>query len=208
MVISTSSLDLGVDFTPVDLVMQVGSPKDVARLLQRAGRSGHSPGRVSRIVCVPTHAFELVEVAAARDAMRANAIESRDPLDRPLDLLAQHLVTLALGGDFTRDAVLAELRTTRAYALLTERELDWTIDFVTRGGNALKAYPEFARVQLLDGRYTVTDRRVALRHVLNIGTIVSDAAITVRYMTGGRLGTVEESFVSRLNPSVVGPPAA
>jgi len=155
---------------------------------------------VSRIVCVPTHAFELVEVAAARDAMHANAIESRDPLDRPLDLLAQHLVTLALGGGFTRDAVLAELRTTRAYALLTERELDWTIDFVTRGGDALKAYPEFARVQLLDGRYTVTDRRVALRHVLNIGTIVSDAAITVRYMTGGRLGTVEESFVSRLNP--------
>lgn len=200
VVISTSSLDLGVDFTPVDLVMQVGSPKGVARLLQRAGRSGHSPGRVSRIVCVPTHAFELVEVAAARDAIRANAIESRDPLDRPLDLLAQHLVTLALGGGFTRDAVLAELRTTRAYAKLTERELDWSIDFVTRGGDALKAYPEFARVQLVDGRYVVTDRRVALRHVLNIGTIVSDAAITVRYMSGGRLGTVEESFVSRLNP--------
>ncbi len=199
VVISTSSLDLGVDFTPVDMVMQVGSPKGVARLLQRAGRSGHSPGRVSRIVCVPTHAFELVEVAAARDAIRTNAIESRDPLDRPLDLLAQHLVTLALGGGFTRDAVLAELRTTRAYALLTEQELDWTIDFVTRGGDALKAYPEFARVQLLDGRYVVTDRRVALRHVLNIGTIVSDAAITVRYLSGGRLGTVEESFVSRLN---------
>ncbi len=198
VVISTSSLDLGVDFTPVDLVMQVGSPKGVARLLQRAGRSGHSPGRVSRIVCVPTHAFELVEVAAARDAMRANAIESRDPLDRPLDLLAQHLVTLALGGGFTRDAVLAELRTTRAYALLTEQELDWTIDFVTRGGDALKAYPEFARVQRDGERYVVTDRRVALRHVLNIGTIVSDAAITVRYLRGGRLGTVEESFVSRL----------
>lgn len=200
VVVATSSLDLGVDFTPVDLVMQIGSPKGVARLLQRAGRSGHSPGRVSRILCVPTHAFELVEVAAARDAMRAGAIESRDPLDRPLDLLAQHLVTLALGGGFTRDAVLGELRTTRAYHLLTERELDWVIDFVTRGGEALRAYPEYARVVCDDGVYVVTDRRVALRHVLNIGTIVSDAAIAVRYLKGGRLGTVEESFVSRLSP--------
>ncbi len=199
IVVATSSLDLGVDFAPVDVVMQVGSPKGVARLLQRAGRSGHSPGRVSRIVCVPTHAFELVEVAAARDAMRAGAIESRDPLDRPLDLLAQHLVTLALGGGFTRDAVLAELRTTRAYRLITDDELDWVIDFVTRGGEALRAYPEYARVVFEDGQYVVNDRRVALRHMLNIGTIVSDAAIAVRYLKGGRLGTVEESFVSRLS---------
>jgi ATP-dependent Lhr-like helicase len=200
VVVATSSLDLGVDFSPVDLVMQVGSPKGVARLMQRAGRSGHAPGRVSRVVCVPTHAFELVEVAAARDAMRAGAIERREPIDRPLDLLAQHLVTLALGGGFTREGVLKELRSTRAYRLLTDIELDWVIDFVTRGGNALKAYPEYARVQLVDGRYVVTDRRVASRHVLNIGTIVSDAAIAVRYLKGGRLGTVEESFVSRLAP--------
>ncbi|WP_373060127.1 ligase-associated DNA damage response DEXH box helicase [Gemmatimonas sp.] len=200
VVVATSSLDLGVDFSPVDLVMQIGSPKGVARLMQRAGRSGHAPGRASRIVCVPTHAFELVEVAAARDAIAAGSIESRDPLDRPLDLLAQHLVTLALGGGFTRDDVLRELRSTRAYRLLTEQELDWVIDFVTRGGDALKAYPEYARVQLVNERYEVTDKRVALRHVLNIGTIVSDAAIAVRYLKGGRLGTVEESFVSRLSP--------
>ena len=200
IVVATSSLDLGVDFTPVDVVLQIGSPKGVARLMQRAGRSGHSPGRVSKVVCVPTHALELVEVAAARDAMRAGAIESRDPVDRPLDLLAQHLVTLALGGGFTRDEVLAELRTTRAYGGLTDEELDWTIDFVTRGGDALKAYPEYARVQFEEGKFVVTDRRVALRHVLNIGTIVSDTSVTVRYLRGGRLGTVEESFVSRLSP--------
>ncbi len=200
VVVATSSLDLGVDFSPVDVVMQIGSPKGVARLMQRAGRSGHSPGRVSRIVCVPTHAFELVEVAAARDAMHVGAIESRDPVDRPLDLLAQHLVTLALGGGFTRREVLAELRSTRAYARLTDEELDWTIDFVTRGGDALKAYPEYARVQRDGDRFVVTDRRVALRHMLNIGTIVSDAAIAIRYMTGGRLGTVEESFIARLKP--------
>lgn len=200
VVVATSSLDLGVDFSPVDLVMQIGSPKGVARLMQRAGRSGHAPGQASRVVCVPTHAFELVEVAAARDALRAGAIESREPLDRPLDLLAQHLVTLALGGGFTRTAVLEELRSTRAYRLLTDTELDWVIDFVTRGGTALQAYPEYARVQLVNGHYVVTDRRVAMRHVLNIGTIVSDAAIAVRYLKGGRLGTVEESFVSRLAP--------
>jgi ATP-dependent Lhr-like helicase len=198
IVVATSSLDLGVDFTPVDVVMQVGSPKGVARLLQRAGRSGHNPGRTSRIVCVPTHAFELIEVSAARDAIAANRIESRDPLDRPLDLLAQHLVTLALGGGFTREAVLAELRTTRAYRLLTEPELDWVIAFISHGGEALRAYPEYAKVAEERGVYRVIDRRVALRHVLNIGTIVSDAAIAVKYLSGRRLGTVEESFVSRL----------
>ncbi len=200
IVVATSSLDLGVDFTPVDVVMQVGSPKGVARLLQRAGRSGHSPGRTSRIVCVPTHAFELIEVSAARDAIAANRIESRDPLDRPLDLLAQHLVTLALGGGFTRTAVLAELRSTRAYRMLTDAEFEWVLAFVTHGGNALRAYPEYAKVHEVEGTYLVTDRRVALRHVLNIGTIVSDAAIAVKYLSGRRLGTVEESFVSRLSP--------
>ncbi|MDX2192772.1 MAG: ligase-associated DNA damage response DEXH box helicase [Gemmatimonadales bacterium] len=197
-VVATSSLDLGVDFAPVDLVLQVGSPKGCARLLQRAGRSGHAPGRGSRILCIPTHAFELVEVAAARDAIEAGAMEARSPLDRPLDLLAQHLVTLALGGGFTRDEALAELRATRAYGRLEERELDWVLDFVTRGGDALRAYPEYQKVREVDGRFVVTDRQVALRHRLNIGTIVSDASIAVRYLSGGSLGTVEEGFVARL----------
>jgi ATP-dependent Lhr-like helicase len=200
VVVATSSLDLGVDFAPVELVLQVGSPKGVARLLQRAGRSGHQPGRPSRVVCVPTHAFELVEVAAARDAIAAGAIEARDPVDRPLDLLAQHLVTLALGGGFTRAGVAAELRTTRAYSGLTDAELDWALDFVTRGGDALRAYPEYGRVQQEGDRYVVTDPQVARRHRLAIGTIVSDAAITVRYVGGGRLGTVEEGFIARLAP--------
>lgn len=203
IVVSTSSLDLGVDFAPVDVVMQVGSPKGVARLLQRAGRSGHSPGRVSRIVCVPTNALELIEVSAARDAIRNMAIESRDPVDRPLDLLVQHLVTLALGGGFTADGALAELRTTRAYQSLTREELDWAIDFATRGGDTLQAYPEYARL-VYDGElYRVRDAQVARRHVLNIGTIVSDTAIAVRFMTGGRIGSVEESFIARLTPGDV-----
>lgn len=199
-VVATSSLDLGVDFAPVDLVMQIGSPKGVARLLQRAGRSGHSPGRVSRIVCVPTHAFELVEVAAARDAIRDGRIESRDPVDRPLDLLAQHLVSRAIGGGFTRPEIMAELRTTRAYGGLTDAELDWVLDFITRGGVALRAYPEYSRVTNEYGHYFVSDKRVIQRHKMSIGTIVSDTALSVRFLTGGRLGTIEESFIARLKP--------
>ncbi len=199
-VVATSSLDLGVDFAPVDVVMQIGSPKGVARLLQRAGRSGHSPGRVSQIVCVPTHAFELVEVAAARDAIRNGRIESRAPVDRPLDLLAQHLVTRAIGGGFTKPEIFAELRTTRAYSALTEAELDWVLDFITRGGAALQAYPEFSRVTNEYGHYFVDDKRVIQRHKMSIGTIVSDTALAVRFLTGGKLGTIEESFVARLKP--------
>jgi ATP-dependent Lhr-like helicase len=199
-VVCTSSLDLGVDFTPVDRVIQIGSPKGVARLLQRAGRSGHRPGVPSRITCAPTHAFELVEVAAARDAYRAGAIESRFPVERPLDLLAQHAVTIALGGGFRADELLAEVRTTHAYRDLSNEEWNWVLDFVTRGGEALQAYPEYQRVMEVDGLYQVTNSQVARRHLLSIGTIVADAAIDVRYLSGGRLGSVEESFISRLRP--------
>ena len=199
-VVATSSLDLGVDFSPVDRVLQVGSPKGVARLLQRAGRSGHRPGVESRVTCVPTHSLELVEVAAARDGVEAAAVESRLPVERPLDLLAQHVVTVALGGGFRREELLAEVRSTRAYEGLLDDEWDWVIDFVTRGGEALRAYPEFQRVVERDGVYTVEDRQVARRHRMAIGTIVSDASITVQYLRGARLGTVEESFIARLKP--------
>ncbi len=199
-VVCTSSLDLGVDFTPVDRVIQIGSPKGVARLLQRAGRSGHQPGVPSRITCAPTHAFELVEVAAARDAALAGNIESRYPVERPLDLLAQHVVSVALGGGFRAEELLAEVRTTHAYRELSRFEWLWVLDFATRGGEALRAYPEFSRVVERDGLYTVEDKMVARRQLLSIGTIVSDAALDVRYLTGGRLGSVEESFIARMRP--------
>ncbi len=199
-VVCTSSLDLGVDFSPVDRVIQIGSPKGVARLLQRAGRSGHRPGVPSRITCAPTHAFELVEVAAARDAYRAGAIESRFPVERPLDLLAQHAVTIALGVGFRSDDLLAEVRGTHAYRDLSDAEWRWVLDFITRGGEALRAYPEYQRVDVEDGVYRVTHRQIARRHLLSIGTIVADSAIDVRYVSGGRLGSVEENFISRLRP--------
>ncbi len=199
-VVCTSSLDLGVDFAPVDRVLQVGSPKGIARLAQRAGRSGHRPGASSRVTAVPTNAFELVEVAAARRALEAGRIEPRTPREKPLDVLAQHLVTVAVGGGFRAPDLYEEVRTAWAYRDLTPAEWDWTLDFVTRGGPALAAYPEYRRVVERDGLYTVPDRAVARRHRLSIGTITSDAALTVRYVNGGRLGTVEESFLARLRP--------
>ena len=199
-VVATSSLDLGVDFSPVDRVLQIGSPKGVARLLQRAGRSGHRPGAVSRVTCVPTNALELIEVAAARDGVEQGAIEARLPIDRPLDVLAQHVVTAALGGGFTSDELLAEIRSTHAYAELSEMEWRWVLGFLTDGGEALRAYPEYARITVANDRYVVESGEVAKRHRQSIGTIVSDAQIGVFYLRGDALGSVEESFVARLKP--------
>lgn len=199
-VICTSSLDLGVDFSPVDRVLQVGSPKGVARLLQRAGRSGHRPGAPSRVTCVPTHALELIDFAAARDAAMAGKVERREGISKPLDVLAQHLVTIALGSGFREEELYEEVRTTAAYQHLSKIEWDWTLDFVTRGGESLRAYPEYRRVVEKDGLYTVEDKHIAQRHRMSIGTITSDVAMNVQYVKGGHLGTVEESFLSRLRP--------
>ena len=200
-VVCTSSLDLGVDFTAVDLVVQIGSPKGSARLLQRAGRSGHQPGATSRLAFVPTHALELIELAAARDAIRAGDLEARPLLDKPIDVLTQHAVTIAIGGGFDDASLLAEVRTTRAYENLSDDEWQWVLQFIVRGGESLYAYPEFHRVTIdEEHRYVVTDKRVIRTHRMNIGTIVSDAAMQVRFLKGGALGTVEESFLSRLKP--------
>jgi ATP-dependent Lhr-like helicase len=198
-VVCTSSLDLGVDFSPVERVLQIGSAKGVARLMQRAGRSGHSPGRPSRVTLVPTHALELLEGAAARDAVAARAIEPRDSPAKPLDVLVQHLVTIAAGTGFVADALLAEVRGCHAYAGLADHEWQWALDFVVRGGQSLLAYPEYRRVVADEqGVFRVPDRTVARRHRMSIGTIVSDATMSVKYQTGGTIGTVEEGFVSRL----------
>jgi len=197
-VVATSSLDLGVDFLPVERVLQIGSAKGVARLLQRAGRSGHAPGRSSRITLVPTNTLELVEAVAARRAAQAGRIEKRATPDKPLDVLVQHLVTVALGGGFKAAPMLAELRTTHAYRHLTKDEFQWALDFVAQGGTSLTAYPEYHRVREVDGRWRVPDRGIARRHRLQIGTIVSDSVMQVAYLSGGRVGVVEEGFIARL----------
>lgn len=201
-VVCTSSLDLGVDFSPVERVFQVGSPKGVARLLQRAGRSGHAPGRPSRVTLVPTHALELVEAVAARNAALAGHIESRSPPEQPLDVVVQHLVTLALGGGFIPGpALLRELRDAYSYRDLTSTTLDWAIAFVEHGGDALRGYPTYHRIARGDdGRYHAPRADLALRHRANIGTIVADASMRIEWVSGGRIGTIEESFVSRLRP--------
>ncbi len=198
-VVATSSLDLGVDFLPVERVLQIGSAKGVARLLQRAGRSGHAPGRASRVTLVPTNTLELVEAAAAREAALAGRVESRTSPHKPLDVLVQHLVTVALGGGFAPDALFGEVRSAPAYASLTREEFDWALAFVERGGESLTAYPEYHRVQQMDGLYRVPDRGIAKRHRLQVGTIVSDAAMQVKWLTGGTIGTIEEGFIARLH---------
>jgi ATP-dependent Lhr-like helicase len=199
-VVCTSSLDLGVDFSPVEQVIQIGGPKGVARLLQRAGRCGHQPGAISRVFCVPTQAMELVEYAAAREAMEARKIEQREPLRAPLDLLAQHLITLALGGGFSEKEALQEVRTAWSYRDLSEEEWGWTLDFVIRGGNTLRAYDQFKRVVVKNGIHSVESKIIGRFHRMSIGTITSDQAITVKFKTGKTLGTIEESFISRINP--------
>jgi ATP-dependent Lhr-like helicase len=200
-VVATSSLDLGVDFPAVDQVLQIGSPKGVARLLQRAGRARHRPGESGHVICVPAQALELIEYAAARQAIARGEIESRQPLRGSLDVLAQHAVTLALGGGFDADELYREVLGTHAYAALDRATWQAVLDFIVQGGRALGNYPEFRRVvRDADGRYRVHDRRIALRHRLSIGTITADGAIAVKYLRGGGLGSVEEGFLARLRP--------
>jgi ATP-dependent Lhr-like helicase len=204
-VVCTSSLDLGVDFLPVERVLQIGSAKGVARLMQRAGRSGHAPGRPSRVTLVPTHSLELVEAAAARDAVAARQVEPRESPHKPLDVLVQHLVSMALGGGFLPDELLAEIRTAWAYRDLTDEEWQWALAFVRHGGLSLTAYPDYRRVEPDEhGVWRVPDARLARRHRMSVGTIVSDASINVKYWSkgggGGSLGSVEEGFIARLKP--------
>jgi ATP-dependent Lhr-like helicase len=198
-VVATSSLDLGVDFLPVERVLQIGSAKGIARMMQRAGRSGHAPGRTSRITLVPTNTLEIIEGAAARAAAMAGHVEDRAAPDKPLDVLVQHLVTIALGGGFTEDELFGEVRAAWSYGDLTREEFDWALAFCAQGGTSLTAYPEYHRIaKNEDGVWHVPDRGVAKRHRLSIGTIVSDAAMQVKWMSGGNIGTIEEGFIARL----------
>ena len=204
-VVCTSSLDLGVDFLPVERVLQIGSAKGVARLMQRAGRSGHAPGRPSRVTLVPTHSLELVEAAAAQDAIAQRRIEARESPHKPLDVLVQHLVSMALGGGFTPDALLAEVRGAWAYRDLTDDDWAWALGFVRHGGLSLTAYPDYRRAEPDEqGVWRVPDARLARRHRMSVGTIVSDASIQLKFWSKGgggkNLGSVEEGFIARLKP--------
>ena len=197
-VVCTSSLDLGVDFQPVERVVQIGSAKNLARLLQRAGRSAHVPHGTSEIFFLPTNALELLEISAFRRGLTAGDMETRRPRHQPYDVLIQHLITLACGGGFQADAILGEVRQTVAYANLTDAEFAWILEFITQGGKCLTAYPRYKKVVLENGSYKVTDRQIARMHRMGIGTITSNQAVQIKYTNRKKIGTVEENFVSKL----------
>ncbi len=206
-VVCTSSLDLGVDFLPVERVLQIGSSKGVARLLQRAGRSGHAPGRISRATLVPTNALELVEAAAARRAVAARDVEPRLAPTKPFDCLVQHLVTIAVGTGFDADELYAEVRTAWSYRGLTRDEFDWALAFDEGGGSSLSAYPDYHRIAKdpadadAPNVYRVPRADLARRHRMSIGTIVADTAMFVAWLaTSARIGQIEEGFIARMKP--------
>ncbi|MGQ0738039.1 MAG: helicase-related protein [Bacteroidota bacterium] len=202
-VVCTASLDLGVDFRPVETVIQVGSPKGVARFLQRAGRSGHSPDAISKIYFLPTHSLELMEAAALKKAMEENMIESRVPMLLCYDVLLQYLNTIAISEGFYPDEVFRQVTSTWCYKDLTEDEWRQILHFITEGGNAMGQYDDFKKVEVEDGMYKIRSRKVAMRHRLHIGTIVSDAMMKVKFLSGGYVGVIEEYFISRLDPGDV-----
>ena len=199
-VVCTSSLDLGVDFRPVETIIQVGSPKGVSRFVQRAGRSGHQPHAVSRIYFLPTHSLEIVEGAALREAIATGIHEDRMPYIRSFDVLIQYLTTLAVSEGFIDKIIYKEVKQTHCFHSMTKAEWEWVLRFLRFGGDSLKAYDEYQKIDYVDGLYKVTNKRIAQRHRLNIGTIVGDASLTIRFLNGRRLGSVEEWFISSMNP--------
>jgi len=199
-VVCTSSLDLGVDFAPVETVVQIGGPKGVARFLQRAGRSGHRPGKESVIYFMPTHAIELIEASALQQAVKQNTVEDRIPYLNSYDVLLQYLTTLAISDGFYPDEIYEEVRQTFCYQTLTKDQWQWLLNFLVMGSQSLQSYDEYKKVDVEeDGKFKVNDRGVAMRHRFQIGTIVGDVNLTVRYQKGGYIGSIEEYFISKMN---------
>ena len=205
-VVCTSSLDLGVDFQPVERVVQIGSAKNVARLLQRAGRSAHLPGGTSQVLFMPTHALELLELSALRRGLAAGLVEERRPPNAPIDVLLQHLTSLACGPGFEPAQALATVRSAWSYRQLSDSDWQWCLRFLEHGGDCLGAYPRYRKLErepLTTGTnvpflYRVKEKTIARLHRLNIGTITADRAVTVRFVRGAVLGHVEEAFIGRL----------
>ena len=203
-VVCTSSLDLGVDFQPVERVVQIGSPKNLARLLQRAGRSAHLPGGTSQVLFMPTNALELLELSAVRRGLDNGLVEERRPPHAPLDVLLQHLTTLACGPGFEPQRTLEAIRRTSSYSELRDEDWQWCLRFLEYGGDCLGAYPRYRKLEHDEhGRYVVREKAIARLHRLNIGTITSAPAIRVRFIRGAVLGHVEETFISQLKPKDV-----
>ena len=198
-VVCTSSLDLGVDFAPVETIVQIGGPKGVARFLQRAGRSGHRPDALSRIYFLPTHSLELIEAAALREAVKTSFIENREPIIRAFDVLIQYLVTLSVGEGFDANTIFEEIKNTYCFSTISLEEWKWIIYFTSSGGDSLSAYPDYNKLILKEGKYHIANQRLARRHRMSIGAIVGDTMMMIKYKRGGLIGHVEESFIASLN---------
>lgn len=198
LVICTSSLDLGVDFPMVERVYQVGSPKSISRFIQRAGRSGHTPTGVPRIYFVPTHALELFEYMATELAIDRGLKEDIIPPELSFDVLAQHMVTLAAGDGLVPSDAFEEVRHTYAFQNIERFHFDNLLLFLTQGGKSLSAYPYYHRLKEYNGKHLVHDKKMIQQHLMNVGTITSDPSMRIKFAKGGSLGSVEESFVSKL----------
>ena len=200
-VVCTSSLDLGVDFRPVDNIVQVGSPKGVARFVQRAGRSGHRPGATSKIYFLPTNSLELIESAALRKAIKDDKIEDRVPFERSWDVLVQYMMTRSVGGGFKEKELYDEVVATHCYKTMSREEWSMLMNHLLYGSQSLKAYDEYQKIgKTSDGTYLVNNKGLAQRHRLSIGTIVSDAMLQVKFVRGKKIGTVEEWFIGQFSP--------
>ena len=200
-VVATSSLDLGVDFAPVETIIQIGGPKGIAKFLQRAGRSNHRPGEPSVIYFLPTHALELVEASALKRAVKEDVVEDRIPYLLSFDVLIQYLVTLAISNGFFPKEIFSEIKNTFCFQGITEEQWNWCLNFITLGSQSLQAYDEYKKVEVTeDGLFTVESKQIAMMHRLSIGTIVSDSMMLVKYVSGGFIGTIEEWFVSKMKP--------
>lgn len=202
-VVCTSSLDLGVDFRPVETIVQIGSPKGVSRFVQRAGRSGHQPGAISKIHFVPTHSLEIIEGSALRRAIALGIQESRLPYIRSFDVLVQYLITIAVSDGFSPDEIFEEVTGTFSFQSISIYDWNWCLNFIVGGGTSLQAYDEYRKVEVLNGFYKVLSRRVAMRHRMSIGTIVSAPLLKIAFVSGKRIGHVEEWFISQLTPGDV-----
>ena len=198
-VVCTASLDLGVDFRPVDAVVQIGGPKGVSRMIQRAGRCGHRPGETSKAHFVPTHGLELVEAVALREAIAHGEIEPKTPVILCWDVLVQWLCTLAVGDGFEPDEVHHVLLSTHAFQDMEQDDWRQCLDIISTGGPSLRAYTEHRRVDVdEDGRWVMRNRTKARRHRMSMGAIVSATMVAVHLKGQGLLGHVEETFVASL----------
>jgi ATP-dependent Lhr-like helicase len=197
-VVATSSLDLGIDFRPVRTVVQIGSPKSVGRFVQRSGRSNHAPGMSAEVIAVPTYALELLELEAVSSCSEKGLIEPRRPITAPIDVLCQHLMTLACGSGLREEEAWEQVRSTLAFSGLSPKEFSSVFDFVSSGGEALRGYEDYERLAEVDGRFRPIGRRVATLHRLSIGTITARRGIALQYTNGKRIGIAEERFVSQL----------